>query len=425
MVAAGFFGSILSSDRGVEALTQFLREGTSLSEVASYSTVTAIALIALKYFAELQRRATHSARKIVVLRRMLGVDYGNVEKVMPTDTLEGANEPYALHMFPGWGAISSLAPLVVAPFAAVLILILLRLFADVPTSSSAELHRALDGGSTAAVLAAGGYGAAMLAAFRWWLLEKWENGRYLIGRTIGKALGCPLKERMGHVLYRMELSAFETRRVGIDLQRFYPFVIHIEDKRFYGHHGNDWRAIARALWYRFRFGFLSGGSTITQQLFRSNCLRKIQRRWTRKIVEWVMAPWLDARYTKPELLDMYLSSVRYDKGIIGLPAALEHFFGERFSSKSYWAPSPAQAVFLVERLSNVSRTVSPNRLKALVRSLETAKLLSYADVSDLEFLYKEMIKDGYVRGNPEDLRLQTGAPSTEREAATHRPLGSA
>lgn len=201
----------------------------------------------------------------------------------------------------------------------------------------------------------------------------------------------------------MELAAFECRRVGIDLAKFYPFIVAIEDRRFRTHNGNDWRAILRVIWQRIRYKFVSGGSTIHQQLFRSNCIQKIERRWTRKAIEWIMAPWLDARYDKNALLDMYLASVRFDRGVIGLPAALEHFFGERFDSSSHWSPTPAQAVFLIERLSNVSRSVPVDRLRAIIGMLKRDDLLTETDVTQLESIYKGMIADGYAHGDADSV----------------------
>jgi len=407
VVSVGFIGSIVGSDNGIQAITNFLETADPLVEWGLYLGLTGIALIALRYFAELQKSATHAARKIVVLRRLLGVDYGNIEKVMPTGALEGANEPYALPMFPGWGAISSLAALLVAPFTATLILLLFGFFADVPKSPSAEFRALFPNGAWAEASFFLSYCIFLLLVFRLWLLERWEDKRFLFGRAVASALNCPFKERMGHVLYRMELSAFEAKRVGIDLARFYPFVVHIEDRRFYNHRGNDWMAVARAIWQRIRYKFLSGGSTIHQQLFRSNCLRRIERRWTRKIVEWIMAPWLGARYLGTDILDMYLCSVRFDRGVIGLASALTHFFGVKLHSSSRWSPTPAQAIFLIERLSNISRSIAVARVKAIVSSLKADGLVGDSDLVDLEILYCGMIAKGLVRGDPQEITFST------------------
>jgi len=406
VVAVGFIGTVVSSDNGLATVTDFLNHANRLMEWGLYLSLTAIALISLRYFAELQRSATHAARKIVVLRRLLGVDYGNIEKVMPTETLEGANEPYAIPMFPGWGEISSLATLLVAPFAAGLLLMAFGLFVDVPKSSAAEILEVFPNRAWAELSLFVSYCLFLLATFRFWLLEKWEDKRFVVGRSIAAALNCPFKDRMGHVLYRMELAVFEARRIGIDLRRFHPIAIRIEDRRFLKHRGNDWIAIARAVWQRIRLGFVSGGSTIDQQLFRSTCLRKIERRWTRKIVEWLMAPWLAARYEKHYILDMYLCSARFDRGVIGIAAAISHFFDTKLHSQSRWLASHAQIIFLVERLSNISQTIPVNRIRAIIVDLKTEQLIADSDVTELEDLYISMIARGRVKGRAEEINFR-------------------
>jgi penicillin-binding protein 1A len=403
VVSVGFIGSVVGSDNGLKTVSDFLEEANPLLEWGCYLGLTAVALIALRYFAELQRSATHAARKIVVLRRLLGVDYGNIEKVMPTGALEGANEPFALPMFPGWGAISSLAALLVAPFTAALLLLLFGFFVGIPTSLSSEILLAFPTRAWAEASIFFGYSALLLLAFRLWLLEKWEDKRCILGTIFGSALNCPLKDRLGHVLYRMELAVFEARRVGIDLQRFHKFVVQIEDRRFYRHNGNDWIAVLRAVSQRLRYGFVSGGSTIDQQLFRSTCLRKIERRWTRKAIEWLMAPWLDARYEKSYILDMYLCSARFDRGVIGIAAAVQHFFKVGLHSSSKWLASPAQIIFLIERLSNISQTIPVKRVRAIVDSLWREQLITDTDVFELEQLYIAMITDGLTKGSAEEI----------------------
>jgi len=114
---------------------------------------------------------------------------------------------------------------------------------------------------------------------------------------------------------------------------------------------------------------------------------------------------LDHRYGKKDILDMYLCSVRFDAGVIGLPAALKHFFGVTLHSSSRWIPVPAQVIFLIERLSNISRTVPIPRLRAIVHSLRSQELITDPDIRDLELLYGAMIGRGLVRGDPTQIVL--------------------
>ena len=213
------------------------------------------------------------------------------------------------------------------------------------------------------------------------------------------------------MLYRLELSVYEAQRVGIALEVFKPFLIFVEDKRFFNHNGNDARALARAIWHRFAHGFRSGGSTIDQQLFRTNCLARLNRNLARKPVEWAMAPWLRDRFGAEQVWKMYLCSVRFDRGVFGLAAAASHFFDVRLNSTSSWAPSPAEVFFLVDRLSNVSRTIPTARIRARITKLVAARLFTDQDIAELKQIYLEQIGKGLINATMADLEIQPHEPA--------------
>jgi penicillin-binding protein 1A len=100
----------------------------------------------------------------------------------------------------------------------------------------------------------------------------------------------------------------------------------IEDRRFYRHWGIDPRGMARALVADMRGGGVrQGGSTITQQLAKTNFLSG-DRTIKRKAQEIIIAFWLEAWLTKQEILSRYLSSVYFGDGVYGLRAAAHHYF---------------------------------------------------------------------------------------------------
>jgi penicillin-binding protein 1A len=100
----------------------------------------------------------------------------------------------------------------------------------------------------------------------------------------------------------------------------------IEDRRFYRHWGIDPRGITRALVADMRGGGVrQGGSTITQQLAKTNFLSG-DRTIKRKAQEIIIAFWLEAWLTKQEILSRYLSSVYFGDGVYGLRAAAHHYF---------------------------------------------------------------------------------------------------
>jgi penicillin-binding protein 1A len=91
--------------------------------------------------------------------------------------------------------------------------------------------------------------------------------------------------------------------------------VSIEDRRFYRHWGIDPRGIGRAMMANMRAGGVrQGGSTITQQLAKTNFLSS-DRSFRRKAQEVIIAFWLEAWLTKDEILSRYLSSVYFGDGV--------------------------------------------------------------------------------------------------------------
>jgi penicillin-binding protein 1A len=405
VIGISFSGTLIGSDRAFGTLKAALGQIGHVGEALLFAIAVGVTLVVLRYFAELQRSATYAARKIVVLRRLLGIDYGNQERVFPTDRIEGANEPFAIAMFPGWGSIGPLAAAVIAAFGGIVVAMLLGTFAEQGGSLSSKIAAAA--GRTTVLLAtvAVGTSLAALIVYRCWLFESWETPRFLAGVLVSKEVGVPLKERMGHVLYRLELSVHEAKRVGIFLEGFIPILLAVEDRRFFSHNGNDWKAVARALRNYWKYNARSGGSTIDQQLFRSNCLARLDRSLRRKPVEWMLAPWIRSRFGADQVIRMYLCSVRFDRGIFGLAAAGSHFFDIEFNSTSTWAPTKAQVFFLVDRLSNVSRTIPTRRIRARLAGLMEMNLLSRTDIEELRQIYLDQIGKGLIRGTTDDLDI--------------------
>ena len=105
-----------------------------------------------------------------------------------------------------------------------------------------------------------------------------------------------------------------------------------EDVRFRSHLGIDPIGIARALFRNVRAGGITqGGSTINQQIIKTRYLSQ-ERKWSRKIVEAILAVVLDARLSKDEILELYLSDVylgHHDgKPILGIDEASQVYFGK-------------------------------------------------------------------------------------------------
>ncbi len=102
----------------------------------------------------------------------------------------------------------------------------------------------------------------------------------------------------------------------------------VEDKRFYRHHGVDFIRIISALIKNIRErGFVQGGSTITQQLAKMLFL-KPEKTITRKIKEIVLSIQIEGKYTKDEILGLYLNQAYFGTRAYGIEAASQAYFGK-------------------------------------------------------------------------------------------------
>jgi penicillin-binding protein 1A len=104
--------------------------------------------------------------------------------------------------------------------------------------------------------------------------------------------------------------------------------IAIEDRRFYHHPGFDPIGIARALVRNIQAGrIVGGGSTITQQLAR-NLFLTLDQTPRRKAQELILAVWLEMKFTKEEILALYLNRVYFGAGAYGIEAASQRYFNK-------------------------------------------------------------------------------------------------
>jgi penicillin-binding protein 1A len=115
----------------------------------------------------------------------------------------------------------------------------------------------------------------------------------------------------------------------IDLPPYLPKAfVAIEDRRFFEHTGIDPVGVSRAL-FRDLTGAsgIEGGSTLTQQLAKNLFLTR-ERTLSRKIQEAILALWLERRYSKDQILELYLNRVYFGSGAYGVEAAAQKYFGK-------------------------------------------------------------------------------------------------
>ena len=132
----------------------------------------------------------------------------------------------------------------------------------------------------------------------------------------------------GNVIYT---TLSEERRVPVSIDKIPKHVqqafIAIEDNRFYEHSGIDYRGTARALVSTLSGREVQGGSTITQQLAKNAFLTQ-ERSIIRKIKEAFIAKELEHKYTKDEILTMYLNRIYFGQGAYGIESASLYYFGK-------------------------------------------------------------------------------------------------
>lgn len=124
----------------------------------------------------------------------------------------------------------------------------------------------------------------------------------------------------------------EENRQVVALSRISPFmqkcVIAVEDSRFYQHHGFDAWGIVRASVKNLIYGrVVEGGSTLTQQLARNIYLTR-KKTFGRKLAEVILALQLERRFTKEEILEMYLNQVYFGHNSYGVESAANLYFGK-------------------------------------------------------------------------------------------------
>lgn len=131
------------------------------------------------------------------------------------------------------------------------------------------------------------------------------------------------------------LSTFSTdgrSREPVDLEDISPLLIQatlaVEDRKFYDHSGFDIKGMARAVLVNLEAGSRSqGASTLTQQLAR-NLYLSHEKTWSRKAKEAVFTLQLEMKYSKDEILCMYLNEIYYGHGAYGIQAASQMYFGK-------------------------------------------------------------------------------------------------
>jgi penicillin-binding protein 1A len=155
----------------------------------------------------------------------------------------------------------------------------------------------------------------------------------------------------------------DTGGAAIHLSDLPPYLpkafVAIEDRRFYAHFGIDPVGISRAIVRDVTgHGGMEGGSTLTQQLAKNLFLTQ-ERTLSRKIQEAILALWLERKYSKDQILELYLNRVYFGSGAYGVEAAAQKYFG-----KSAKFVNLSEAAVLAGLMRSPSRLAPNHNLEA-------------------------------------------------------------
>ena len=170
----------------------------------------------------------------------------------------------------------------------------------------------------------------------------------------------------------------------------------VEDRRFRSHPGIDPIGIVRSVEVRVERGrWVQGGSTITQQLARNVFLNN-QKKFGRKFREWILALALERKFSKDQILELYLNKVYYGGGAYGIDAASRKFFGHGADRLSL--AEAAVIAGLVKAPSNYSPTADAEAAKGRAG-----------------VVIRQMVRNGYIDqaeadgADPQNLKLASPA----------------
>src|SRR5689334_1634271 len=154
----------------------------------------------------------------------------------------------------------------------------------------------------------------------------------------------------------------------------------IEDRRFYEHYGVDPYGIGRAAFANILHrGVAQGGSTITQQLAKNLFLTQ-ERTFTRKLQEALLALWLERKFSKAQILELYINRVYFGSGSYGIEQASQHYFGK--SARNITVAEAAMLAGVVKSPSRLAPTRNfdgaEKRAKAVLAAMAELKFISHS-----------------------------------------------
>ena len=178
------------------------------------------------------------------------------------------------------------------------------------------------------IIGLGVVGFFAFTAYAAWISRDLPDPNVLSNRDIPQST--KIYDRTGqHILYEIHGDEKRTLLKVEDIPDFAKWAtIAIEDKQFYEHHGVYWKGLVRVVVARILKGErLAGASTLTQQLVK-NAILTNERSLERKVREFILALQIERRYTKDQILQLYLNEIPYGSTVYGVESAAQTYFGK-------------------------------------------------------------------------------------------------
>jgi penicillin-binding protein 1A len=199
----------------------------------------------------------------------------------------------------------------------------------------------------------------------------------------------------------------EENRQVVPLSKIAPAlqsaVVATEDPNFYSHHGLDFSGIFRATVKNLAYGrVVEGGSTITQQLARNLFLNR-RKSMLRKLAEAILALQIERRYTKEEILELYLNQVYFGHNAYGIESAANLYFGKSAADLTLAESAMMAGIIRGPELYSPYRNFKGAKLrqiyvlnKMLEFGLVNERDAKLAAIANLEFSPKNLRRYGEV-----------------------------
>ena len=177
----------------------------------------------------------------------------------------------------------------------------------------------------------------------------------------------------------------------------------IEDKRFFSHFGIDFIGLSRAVYRNYiSHSIVQGGSTITQQLAKNiliveGCITYKDKSISRKIKELLLALWLEHKFSKTEIMMMYLNRVYFGAGTYGIEAASKKHFNKHASQLSVYESALLAGSLKAPTKYNPSehRSYANNRAMLVLKKMEEQGYIK--DAKEIEKTNASKVKESTIR----------------------------